>query len=196
MRPQSVVMSVTLAAGVAAVGLAGPAWAVDPITQHALGTYEFQSGDVTATWTAVPCGEGVERCVRITQTGGDVPGWSGEAYWQVGSWIMFVNEPGAVICGDGTEHNMKVNYSWDATADTGSRSFLDTGVCDGEAQSVSEPYTLNRIGPPPAPPPAEVPPPLPPAPLLVPPLAAEAPPPPPGVPLPPLAAEAPPAPPQ
>ena len=124
----------------------------------------------------------------------DLPGWSAEAHWQVGSWIMFVDEPAAVVCDDGTEHNMRVNYSWDAAADSGSRSFLDTGICDGEAQSVSAPYTLTRLGPPPAPPPVEVPPPPPLAPLLLPPLAAEAVPPPPGVPLPPLAAEAPPAP--
>lgn len=198
MRPK-VIATAVATASVAAVGLAGPAFATDQITQNAVGTYEFKGKSVgKRIWTATPCADDAPQCIRVTEYDADDvaranPNWSGNAHWQVGSWIMFVVVPNAIECEDGTEHDFRVNYSWDAVENTGQRSFNDPGICDDEATTVANPFTLTRMGPPPPPSPASVAPP--PgavnAPLL-PPGAAEAPPLPPGVP--PGAAEAPPAP--
>ena len=194
MGPNRIVTAL-LAASVCAVGLAGPAFATDEITQNAVGTYEFEGKSVgTRTWNAVPCDGDTPRCIRVTEFGaGDGeagnPRWSGNAYWQVGSWIMFVEVPNAVECKDGTEHNIRVNYSWDAVENTGWRSFNDAGICGGDAKSVATPFTLAKIGPPP--PPLHLP--LP-GDYALPPMATEAPLLPPaaaGAPLRPAAAEAP-----
>lgn len=194
MGSQGIVTAV-VAASVAAVGLAIPASATDGITQNAVGTYKFEGKSVgTRTWTAAPCADDAPQCIRVSEfKGKDTdPGkalWSGNAYWQVGSWIMFVEVPDAVKCKDGTTHTVRINYSWDAVENTGWRSFNDPGICGGKAKSVATPFELTRLGPPPPPPaPAELPPP--PAPVEVPPPPApgEAPP------LPPAAAEVPPAP--
>ena len=181
-----------VAASVAAVGLAAPALATDEITQNAVGTYEFEGKSIgKRTWTATPCADDAPQCIRVTEfDAGDAERgnalWSGNAFWQVGSWIMFVVVPNAVECEDGTEHDVRINYSWDAVENTGWRSFNDPGICGGKAETVAIPFKLTKLGPPP--------PPMPEAPPL-PPAAAEAPPLPPAVaeapPLPPAAAEAP-----
>ncbi len=188
MRSMGIATAV-VAASVSAVGLAGPAIATDEITQNAVGTYEFQGKSVgKRTWIADPCDGDVPRCIKITEFGasdtdrGDVQ-WSGNANWQVGSWIMFVVVPNALECEDGTEHDMRVNYSWDAVENTGWRSYNDAGICGDEAATVATPFTLTRTGPPPPMPEN----------AILPPLAAVAPLPPPAASplLPPGAAEAP-----
>ena len=202
MRPTPIA-SAAVAASLAAVGLAGPAFATDEITQNAVGTYEFEGKSVgKRIWTATPCADDAPQCIRVTEYAADDvaqanPNWSGNAHWQVGSWIMFVVVPNAIECEDGTEHDFRVNYSWDAVENTGQRSFNDPGICDDEAATIANPFTLSKMGPPPPSLPADVLPPpaaaeAPPVPPGVPPAAAEAPPLPPGVP--PGAAEAPPAP--
>ncbi len=200
MRPKAIA-SAAVAASVAALGLAGPAFATDEITQNAVGTYEFEGKSVgKRIWTATPCQDDAPQCIRVTEFDADDvartnANWSGNAHWQVGSWIMFVVVPNAIECEDGTEHDFRVNYSWDAVENTGQRSFNDPGICDDEATTVANPFTLHKMGPPPPalpggaslPPPAAAPPPpgnsfngtpIPPVPV-------------PGPPLPPGAAEAP-----
>lgn len=202
MGPRGIATTVA-AASIAAVGLATPALATDEITQNAVGTYEFEGKSVgKRVWTATPCADDAPQCIRVTEFAADDVArgnarWSGNAYWQVGSWIMFVVVPNAVECKDGTQHDVRINYSWDAVENTGWRSFNDPGICGGKAKSVATPFTLTRSGPPPppmpegaAPPPAAAEAPPPPAAAgapLQPPAAAEAP-------LPPAAAEAPPPP--
>ncbi len=213
------IATTAVAASVAAVGLAGPAFATDEYTLNEVGTYEFEGKSVGMyTWVASPCEGDAPQCVQIAEFDTDDvaranPHWRGNAHWRVGSWIMFVVVPNAIECEDGTEHDFRVNYSWDAVEDTGWRSFNDPGICGGEPETVAKPFTLTRLGPPPLPlpggvplppPAAATPPPLgnsfngvpiPPVPVPAPPPAAApppqpaaAPPPPPG------AAEAPPAP--
>ena len=193
MGPKGIVATV-VAASVAAVGLASPAFATDEITQNAVGTYEFQGKSVgKRSWTATPCADDAPQCIKVTEFAagdeGGNPRWSGNAYWQVGSWIMFVVVPNAVECKDGTKHDMRINYSWDAVENTGWRSFNDPGICGGKAETVATPFKLTRIGPPPAAMPEAPPPPAPAEAPPLPPAPAEAPP------LPPAPAEAPPLPP-
>ncbi len=213
------IATTAVAASVATVGLAGPAFATDEYTLNEVGTYELEVKSLGPfTWVASPCEGDAPQCVQIEEFDVDDvaranPHWRGNAHWQVGSWILFVVVPNAIECEDGTEHDFRVNYSWDAVEDTGWRSFNDPGICGGEPETVAKPFTLTRLGPPPLPlpggvplppPAAATPPPLgnsfngvpiPPVPVPAPPPAAApppqpaaAPPPPPG------AAEAPPAP--
>ncbi|MGB0971723.1 MAG: hypothetical protein ACPGVG_12285, partial [Mycobacterium sp.] len=199
------IAAAVVAASVAAVGLAGPAFATDEYTLNEVGTYEFEGKSLGPyTWIASPCEGDAPQCIEIAEFDTDDvaranPHWRGNAHWRVGSWIMFVVVPNAIECEDGTEHDFRVNYSWDAVEDTGWRSFNDPGICGGDPETVALPFKLNRLGPPPLP--------LPGGASLPPPAAAEAPPPGnsfngvpippvpvPGPPLPPGAAEAPPAP--
>lgn len=192
------IATTAVAASVAAVGLAGPAFATDEYTLNEVGTYEFEGKSVgTYTWVASPCEGDAPQCVQIAEFDTDDvaranPHWRGNAHWRVGSWIMFVVVPTAIECEDGTEHDFRVNYSWDALEDTGWRSFNDPGICGGKPETVAKPFTLTRLGPPPLPLPGGVP---------LPPPAAPLPPPPPpgnsfnGVPIPPVPVPAPPLPP-
>lgn len=148
------IVTAVLAAGIGAVGLAGPATATDDITENALGTYKVDYTYGSYIWTAVPCEDAAPQCVRITQYGPkDVklkyPNWSANAYWSVGSWIIQgVNTPAALRCKeDGSSHDAPVNYSWDADTNTGYKSFFDPGICNGKAQSRSNPFTVTKTGP-------------------------------------------------
>ena len=134
-------------AGAAGIGLAGPANAADP---HALGTYTFEAEDgESATWTVSPCSDPDDNhCVFVSSTGSGKRGpWAANAYWTVGSWILFVNQHDAILCsGGGTAPGVN-NYSWDATAMTGYVSInTNEGDCGSAAESVAVPFTLTKTG--------------------------------------------------
>lgn len=136
-------MASALAAGGLGVGLASPANAADP---HALGTYTFEGENgESETWSVSPCADDTDHCVYVVSSGGSLRApWSGNAYWTVGSWILFVDQPDAVRCSDGSTHPGRNNYSWDATSLSGYASIF-TSDC-GEAESIAIPFTLTKVG--------------------------------------------------
>jgi hypothetical protein len=129
------------------LGLAAPAQAADP---NALGTYTFEAEDgESATWKVSPCSDpDDDHCVFVQSTGTSKHGpWAANAYWTVGSWILFVNQPDAISCGDGGSAPGVNNYSWDATALTGYASINTAeGDCGAAAESVAIPFTLTKTG--------------------------------------------------
>ena len=139
-------MASTVAAAGLGVGLAIPANA----DAHALGTYTFEAEDgESATWTITPCGDpDDDHCVFVQSSGSSKHGaWAGNAYWTVGSWILFVNQPDAIVCGDGSSIAGRNNYSWDATHLTGYASINTAdGDCGAGPESVAIPFTLTKTG--------------------------------------------------
>lgn len=129
------------------LGLAAPANAADP---HALGTYTFEAEDgESATWTVTPCSDpDDDHCVFVQSSGTSKHApWAANAYWTVGSWILFVNQADAISCGDGGSIPGVNNYSWDATALTGYASINTVeGDCGAAAESVAIPFTLTKTG--------------------------------------------------
>jgi hypothetical protein len=157
---------IVAAAAVAAAGVASAAPAA--ADSEVFGTYAFAAEDgENATWTLTPCADDAPGCVRVSETGNSkrIP-WSGDAHWSVGSLILFVQQPDAILCEDGTSAPGKNTYSWDGSSLAGSASLLTNGACGTEAASLSIPFTLTRLGaaaaqrpaPPAAVPPAAVPP--------------------------------------
>jgi hypothetical protein len=126
------------------VGLAGPANAADP---NALGTYTFEGEDgESATWTVTPCDDDTDHCVRVAEAGDSKRApWSANAYWNVGSWILFVDQPDAILCKNGTSVPGRNNYSWDATSLSGFASTFSNGACNSAPQSVDIPFKLTRV---------------------------------------------------
>lgn len=171
-------------AGAALAGGTGvtavPAGAVEP---DSAGTYTFSAEDgQSATWTLTPCPDDADMCMRVSETGNAKRApWSGDAHYAVGSWILFVQQPDAILCPDGSTVPGLNTYSWEAVGLSGSVSINSKGACGAEPGSVSIPFTLNRIGPPPIAPPAPppevpaVPPPDPPPDPVTPPATADAP---------------------
>jgi len=151
MAPKWVATALVLASSVAAVGLAGPASATDQITQNGIGTYKFRVTHGSATWIATTCADDANQCIHVTELRGKrkIPRWSANAYWSVGSWIMFVDESNVLKCKDGTTHDLRVNYSWDAATNEGWRSYFDPGICNGKARTRATPFKLIKTGPPP-----------------------------------------------
>ncbi|WP_156670686.1 hypothetical protein [Mycobacterium sp. E136] len=147
-----------VAAGMVAIGVAAPAYGTDQITQNALGTYEAVYEWGPTTWVVTPCDGDAFQCVHVTEYGaGDTerksPGWSANAYWQVGWWIMRdALTPDALTCEDGSQHDLPMNYAWDAASGKGVRSYHEPGIC-GDAYNGANEFQLNRVGPPPPPPP-------------------------------------------
>ena len=136
-------MASVVVAGGLGVGLAGPAQAADP---HALGTYTFEGeGGESATWTVSPCADDSDHCVYVVSSGDSKHApWTGNAYWTVGSWILFVDQPDAVECSNGTTAAGRNNYSWDATSLSGYAS-INTNAC-GEAENIAIPFKLTKSG--------------------------------------------------
>ena len=127
------------------VGLAGPANAADP---QALGTYTFEAeyGE-SATWTVTPCDDDTDHCVRVAEAGNSMRApWSANAYWSVGSWILFVDQPAAILCTNGTSVPGRNNYSWNATSLSGFASIFSNGACDSGPESLAIPFKLTRAG--------------------------------------------------
>ena len=139
-------MASTVAAAGLGVGLAVPANA----DAHALGTYTFEAEDgESATWTVTPCSDpDDDHCVFVQSSGSSKhAAWAGNAYWTVGSWILFVNQPDAITCGGGGSIAGRNNYSWDATHLTGYASINTAdGDCGAGPESVAIPFTLTKTG--------------------------------------------------
>ena len=129
------------------LGMAAPANAADP---NALGTYTFEAEDgESATWTVTPCADpDDDHCVFVQSSGtSNHAPWAANAYWTVGSWILFVNQPDAISCGDGGSAAGVNNYSWDATELTGYASINTLeGDCGAGPESVAIPFTLTKTG--------------------------------------------------
>ena len=149
-------MASVLGGSVIGVGLAGPAAATDDISLNAVGTYDLlfkNQTSATAFWAVEPCDDGADQCIEVSQfaatdTARKNPQWTKKAFWSVGSWIM---EPldGKRTCNDKTKYGVTYNYSWDATTNTGYRSFFEPGVCDDNTpRNVATPFALLKVGPP------------------------------------------------
>ena len=137
-------MSTVVLAGSIGVGFAGPA-AADP---DPLGSYTFEGADgEMANWAVMPCAEPADNCVQVSETGNSKRApWSSTAYVTVGSWIMFVDQPDAILCDDGTSVPGVNNYSWDATTQAGYASINTGGACGNEAESLAIPFQLSKVG--------------------------------------------------
>lgn len=136
-----------------AIGAAAPALAdeaAQPLADpNALGTYTFEAADgEVATWTVTPCAEDSLHCVHVDSTGNRQRGpWNANAYWTVGSWILFVEQPDAILCNDGGTAPGNNNYSWDATSLNGYASiFNGGGACGSEPSGLAIPFTLTKTG--------------------------------------------------
>jgi len=127
------------------LGFASPANAADP---NALGSYTFEADDgESATWTVTPCADDADQCVRVAETGNSKRApWSANAYWSVGSWILFVDQPDAILCTDGTSVSGRNTYSWDATSLSGYASIFSDGACGTGPESLAIPFKLTKTG--------------------------------------------------
>lgn len=157
-----------LVLGGAGLAVAGPAAAAP----GALGGYTFEGEDgESATWTLTACADGGDNCVQVAETGNSKRApWIGTAFVTVGSWIMFVNQPDAILCDDGSSVPGVNNYSWNNDNLSGYASINTAGACGKGAESLAIPFQLTRTGDailypdapiydaPPAPPAAEPPP--------------------------------------
>jgi hypothetical protein len=157
-----------LVLGGAGLAVAGPAAAAP----GALGGYTFEGEDgESATWTLTACADGGDNCVQVAETGNSKRApWTGTAFVTVGSWIMFVNQPDAILCDDGSSVPGVNNYSWNNDNLSGYASINTAGACGKGPESLAIPFQLTRTGDailypdapiydaPPAPPAAEPPP--------------------------------------
>jgi len=157
-----------LVLGGAGLAVAGPAAAAP----GALGGYTFEGEDgESATWTLTACADGGDNCVQVAETGNSKRApWIGTAFVTVGSWIMFVNQPDAILCDDGSSVPGVNNYSWNNDNLSGYASINTAGACGKGPESLAIPFQLTRTGDailypdapiydaPPAPPAAEPPP--------------------------------------
>lgn len=146
----------------AAVALAaGTLASAAPATADAdvFGTYAFTADDgESATWTLSPCADNAPGCVHVSETGNAKRApWSGDAHWSVGSLILFVAQPDAILCEDGSSVPGSNTYSWDGASMSGSVSILTNGACGVKSTSLSIPFKLSRIGAAEAPPPVSAP---------------------------------------
>ena len=139
-------------AGVA-LGLASPALAeeagnIPEADPGALGTYTFEGADgESATWTVTPCAEDTFNCIHVAEAGKSARApWSANAYRSVGSWIIFVGQPDAVLCGDGATAPGINNYSWDGDSLTGYASISDASGCSAEPENLALPFALTKTG--------------------------------------------------
>lgn len=150
---------------------AAMAWATPAAADSdVFGTYTFAAEDgENATWTMMPCADDAPGCVRVSETGNAMRApWSGDAHWSVGSLILLVQQPDAILCADGTSAPGVNTYSWDGASLSGSASLITNGACGEKSASLSIPFKLARLGAaeaqvPPAPPAAVPAPPAPPA---------------------------------
>ena len=145
MKSSPVAAAFALIFGGVVVAMAAPATAADP---DVLGTYTFEAEDgESATWTVTPCAEDTDNCINVAETGNAARApWNANAYRTVGSWIIFVGQPDAIKCGDGTAAPGVNNYSWDGDSRTGYASITDAGGCGTPPENLAIPFALTRIG--------------------------------------------------
>ena len=133
-----------LVLGGAGLAVAGPAAAAP----GALGSYTFEGEDgESATWTLTACADGGDNCVQVAETGNSKRApWTGTAFVTVGSWIMFVNQPDAILCDDGSSVPGVNNYSWNNDNLSGYASINTAGACGKGPESLAIPFQLTRTG--------------------------------------------------
>jgi hypothetical protein len=142
-------MTLIRAAVVVALAAGGSAWAAPAAADSdVFGTYAFAADDgENATWILTPCADNAPGCVRVAETGNSKRApWSGDAHWSVGSLILFVQQPDAILCEGGTAAPGMNTYSWDGGSMSGSASILTHGACGIKAASLSIPFKLTRLG--------------------------------------------------
>ena len=142
-------MTLIRVAAAAALAVGGVASAAPAAADsEVFGTYTFAAEDgENATWVLTPCADDAPGCVRVDETGNSKRApWSGDAHWSVGSLILFVQQPDAILCEDGTSVPGMNTYSWDGSSMSGSASILSNGACGAKAASLSIPFTLTRLG--------------------------------------------------
>lgn len=143
-------MTLIRAAATAALVFSGlaTATAVTAAEPSVFGTYTLEAEDgENATWTLAPCDANNPGCVRVSETGSSQRApWTSDAHLSVGSWIMFVSQPDAILCKDGTAVPGVNTYSWDAATLSGSVSILSKGACGTKPASISIPFTLTKTG--------------------------------------------------
>jgi hypothetical protein len=133
-------------AGVAAVALAGPAWAA-PVFE---GDYTFTGGGTTRPWHATSCGLAYP-CSHI-----DAPpasgnaGFGGDAKIAANTpfWILTLHDvPGTVSCSDGSFAPGNISYQWGLGTLSGDASTWTTvGVCGDPPKSYGHfPFTLTKV---------------------------------------------------
>lgn len=132
------------AAVLASLTQASPA-AAEP---SAVGTYTFDAEDgETATWNLTTCADDPPGCIRVSESGNSKRApWNGEAHYSVGSWFLFVEQPDAILCEDGTSAPGRNTYSWDNSTLSGNVSIFSRGACGTEPKNLSIPFRLNKIG--------------------------------------------------
>jgi hypothetical protein len=138
-------VSSVIFAGMAAVALAGPAWAA-PVFE---GDYTFTGAGITRPWHATSCGLSYP-CSHI-----DAPpvagkaGFGGDAKIAANTpfWILGLdNLPGTVVCADGSSAPGNIKYQWNIDTLSGSASTWTTvGVCGDPPKSYgSFSFTLTK----------------------------------------------------
>ena len=142
-------MTLIRAAVITALAAGGVAWAAPAAADpEVFGTYTFVADDgESATWMLTPCADNAPGCVRVSETGNSKRApWSGDAHWSVGSLILFVQQPDAILCEDGPAAPGMNTYSWDGGSMSGSVSILTNGACGKKSASLSIPFRLTRVG--------------------------------------------------
>jgi hypothetical protein len=104
----------------AAIALAGPASAVDPVGHYMV---KWSDGSKANTWTITSCGQ---DCIHIS----GYKGWSTDAHLAEGTWNIdpIVN---TVSCPDGSVESDTINGTFDATTLAGSSVITYPVPCPG-----------------------------------------------------------------
>ncbi len=141
------------------------------------GSYTFTAEDgEDATWSIAQCPGTPPGCLRVAAFGNSKRApWAGEARYSVGSWFMFVQQPDAIVCEDGTSAPGRTTYAWDNSTLSGNASVFSGGACGTEPKTLAIPFRLAKNGSVPLPSPEPGPPPVTAPPAAAEPLPAESP---------------------
>ncbi len=112
------------------------------------GSYTFTAEDgEAATWSIAQCPGNPPGCLRVAEFGNSKRApWAGEAHYSVGSWFMFVQQPDAILCEDGTSAPGRSTYSWDNSTLSGNASVFSGGACGTEPKTLAIPFRLAKYG--------------------------------------------------
>lgn len=124
-------------AAVAAIGLAGTAFAAPPLIN---GTYAGADGDDENTWTfASTCtATGCSGSVTSNQ------GWSSPMTLRSGIWYFTVTKPDGFICADGSYQPATIFMEVDPATLAGVISADSNGACPGGITSAT-PFQLKAV---------------------------------------------------